>query len=56
MSGVVEYQMLKTDQKLLEINLNDPIYGTLQKLVQAKVARNFSGWSPNQQLQNYVSV
>ena len=42
MSGVVEYQMLKTDQKALEINLNDPIYGTFAEIgAGQEVARNF---------------
>ncbi|MEZ4910615.1 MAG: TonB-dependent receptor [Saprospiraceae bacterium] len=38
----MEYQMLKTDQKALEINLNDPIYGTFAEIgAGQEVARNF---------------
>lgn len=38
----VEYQMIKTEQKALDINLNDPIYGTFAEIgAGQEVARNF---------------
>lgn len=38
----MEYQMIKTEQKALEINLNDPIYGTFAEIgAGQEVARNF---------------
>jgi hypothetical protein len=38
----MEYPMIKTDQKALEINLNDPIYGTFAEIgAGQEVARNF---------------
>jgi len=38
----MEYQMVKTEQKALEINLNDPIYGTFAEIgAGQEVARNF---------------
>ena len=37
-----EYQMIKTEQKALDINLNDPIYGTFAEIgAGQEVARNF---------------
>lgn len=39
---MVEYQMIKTEQKALEINLNDEIYGTFAEIgAGQEVARNF---------------
>lgn len=41
-SFLVEYQMIKTEQKALDINLNDPIYGTFAEIgAGQEVARNF---------------
>ncbi|MFZ1750597.1 MAG: TonB-dependent receptor [Saprospiraceae bacterium] len=38
----MEYQMIKTEQKALDINLNDPIYGTFAEIgAGQEVARNF---------------
>jgi len=38
----MSYQMIKTEQKALEINLNDPIYGTFAEIgAGQEVARNF---------------
>lgn len=38
----MDYQMVKTEQKALEINLNDPIYGTFAEIgAGQEVARNF---------------
>ncbi|MGB4840796.1 MAG: TonB-dependent receptor [Saprospiraceae bacterium] len=38
----MEYQMVKTEQKALDINLNDPIYGTFAEIgAGQEVARNF---------------
>ncbi len=38
----MEYQMIKTEQKALEVNLNDPIYGTFAEIgAGQEVARNF---------------
>lgn len=38
----MEYQMIKTEQKSLDINLNDPIYGTFAEIgAGQEVARNF---------------
>ncbi len=38
----MNYQMIKTEQKALEINLNDPIYGTFAEIgAGQEVARNF---------------
>lgn len=38
----MDYQMIKTEQKALDINLNDPIYGTFAEIgAGQEVARNF---------------
>jgi hypothetical protein len=38
----MDYQMVKTEQKALDINLNDPIYGTFAEIgAGQEVARNF---------------
>lgn len=38
----MDYQMIKTEQKSLDINLNDPIYGTFAEIgAGQEVARNF---------------
>ena len=56
--GVVEYQMLKTDQKALEINQRSHLW-TLQKLVSQEGSKKlfFSGWSSSgNNCKNHVLV